>query len=288
VIPAVPPGTAHGAPPTVSEAQAIAHRLGLDRLDTQLLLAALLGCSRTWLITHDDTRLTADQVTRWQGWLTRRAAGEPVAYLLGQREFHGLTLSVSPAVLDPRPDTETLVDWALERLNALPPGARVLDLGTGSGAVALALKHRRPDAQLSAVELSEAALAVARSNGTRLGLAVRWLAGSWCSPVVGERFELIVSNPPYIAEGDPHLAALCHEPRLALTSGPDGLDALRHIIAQAGHHLLRGAWLLLEHGHDQASAVARLFAEAGWTDVSHRTDLAGHLRCTGARWMPAA
>lgn len=272
---------------TVAQAQLLARNQGLDRFDAQLLLGGLLGQNRSWLRAHDDAPLSAEQAARWADWLARRAAGEPVAYLLGERGFHGLTLAVGPAVLDPRPDTETLVDWALDVLAGLPPGARVLDLGTGSGAIALAIRQARPDAQVSAVDLSEAALAVARGNGERLGLPVRWLQGSWLAPVAGETFDLIVSNPPYIAEGDPHLPALKHEPALALTSGPDGLDAIRHLIAQAPVHLAPGAWLLLEHGFDQAVAVAERFASGGgWTDLRHRLDLGGHVRCSGARGLP--
>ena len=272
---------------TVALALRLARDQGLDRFDAQLLLGGLLAQNRSWMLAHDDAALSAEQAERWADWLARRADGEPVAYLLGERGFHGLTLAVSPAVLDPRPDTETLVDWALEVLASGAAAARVLDLGTGSGAIALAIRQAQPDAQVSAVDLSEAALAVARGNGERLDLPVRWLQGAWLAPVAGETFGLIVSNPPYIAEGDPHLGALKHEPALALTSGPDGLDAIRHLIAQAPTHLAPGGWLLLEHGHDQADAVAALFLAGGWSDVAHRSDLGGHRRCTGARW-PAA
>ena len=272
------------SPIAVAQALAQARALGLDRLDAQLLLSGLLGQSRSWLLAHDDAVLSREQAARWADWLARRADGVPVAYLLGERGFHGLTLTVSPAVLDPRPDTETLVDWALELLADLPAGARVLDLGTGSGAIALAIRQARPDAQVSAVDLSEAALAVARGNGARLGLPVRWLQGAWLAPVAGETFDLIVSNPPYIAEGDEHLPALKHEPALALTSGPDGLDAIRHLVAHAGLQLPPGGWLLLEHGHDQADAVAALLRQQpGWAGIAHRRDLGGHRRCTGAR-----
>lgn len=268
---------------TVAEALRQARAQGLDRPDAMALLGALLARSRTWLLTHDDAPLDAAQQARWQDWLARRQDAVPVAYLTGQHEFHGLMLSVTPDVLDPRPDTETLVDWALDVLATLPPGRTLADLGTGSGAIALALKARRPDAQVSAVDLSAAALAVARGNGERLGLAVDWREGAWFAPLAGRLFDLIVSNPPYIAEGDAHLPALRHEPILALTSGPDGLDAIRAIIAAAPAHLMPGGWLLLEHGHDQADAVAALLHAAGWQAVSHREDLAGHRRCTGAR-----
>ena len=268
---------------TVAEALRQARAQGLDRADAMALLGALLARSRTWLLTHDDAPLDDAQQARWQDWLARRRDDVPVAYLTGQHEFHGLMLAVTPDVLDPRPDTETLVDWALDVLDALPPGRALVDLGTGSGAVALALKSRRPDAQVSAVDLSPAALAVARGNGERLGLAVDWHEGAWFAPLTGRMFDLIVSNPPYIAEGDAHLPALRHEPLLALTSGADGLDAIRQIVAAAPAHLAPGGWLLLEHGHDQADAVAALLHAAGWQAVAHRQDLAGHRRCTGAR-----
>lgn len=267
---------------TVAEALALARTLGLPSSDANVLLGALLGRSRTWLLTHDDAPLDTAQQARWHDWLARRADGVPVAYLTGQHEFHGLPLHVTPDVLDPRPDTETLVDWALDVLATRPPGAAVADLGTGSGAIALAIRHRRPDAVVSAVDLSPAALAVAQGNGERLGLPVRWRLGTWFGPLAGERFDLVVSNPPYIAEGDAHLPALRHEPTLALTSGTDGLDAIRQIVAHAPDHLQPGGWLLLEHGHDQGPAVAALLGEAGWRSVGRRDDLAGHWRCTGA------
>ncbi len=253
---------------------------GVDRLDAQLLLAAVLGRPRAWLLAHGEAPVA--EAGRFRALAARRAAGEPLAYLLGEKEFHGLALQVTPAVLVPRPDTETLVDWALE---LLPPGsqAAVLDLGTGSGAVALALARQRPGARLTAVDASAAALAVARGNGERLGLPVRWLASDWFSALAGERYGLVVGNPPYIAEGDPHLAALRHEPLGALTSGADGLDAIRRIAAAAPAHLAPGAWLLLEHGHDQAEAVRALLAAAGLAEACTRRDLAGQPRCSGAR-----
>jgi len=266
----------------VAEALTLARTLGLPRSDANVLLCALLDRSRTWLLTHDDAPLDAAQQARWQDWLARRADGVPVAYLTGQHEFHGLLLHVTPDVLDPRPDTETLVDWALELLATRPPGAAVVDLGTGSGAIALAIRHRQPDAVVSAVDLSPAALAVARANGERLGLPVRWRLGAWLAPLAGERFDLIVSNPPYIAEDDAHLPALRHEPTLALTSGADGLEAIRQLIAEAPAHLQPDGWLLLEHGHDQGSAVSELLTQAGWRAKDRRDDLAGHWRCTGA------
>jgi release factor glutamine methyltransferase len=215
-----------------------------------------------------------------------RAAGEPLAYLLGEREFHGLRLRVTPAVLVPRPDTETLVDWALELLAAdfaTTPAPQVADLGSGSGAIALALKHRHPGADVCAVELDAAALEVARANAAALGLAVEFIQGDWLQPLAGRRYHLLVSNPPYIAADDPHLAALRHEPRHALTPGGDGLPAIERIVRDAPRHLLSGGWLLLEHGHDQADAVHQRLAHAGFTQLHTRHDLAGRPRCTGGR-----
>jgi release factor glutamine methyltransferase len=280
---------AEAAPLSIAAALQQARARGLDRIDAHLLLAELCQRPRSWLITHDDALLSAADQARWQDWLQRRADGVPVAYLLGRHEFHGLTLNVTPAVLDPRPDTETLVDWALECLQAHQaaqsgPAPQVLDLGTGSGAIALALKHRCPAAQVSAVDLSLDAVALARQNGEQLQLAIDWHCGSWFEALsAGRRFELIVSNPPYIRDDDPHLPALRHEPRLALTSGADGLDAIRRIVREAPAWLAPGGWLLLEHGFDQAEAVAALLHAAGFQAIDHRFDLAGHCRCTGAR-----
>lgn len=273
----------------VAQAWQAASRLGLERLDAQALLAHVLGLpperARAWLLAHDTDPLPPERLARYAELVQRRAAGEPLAYLVGEKEFFGLRLAVTPAVLVPRPDTETLVEWAVELLQA-QPAPRVVDLGTGSGAIALSLKHALPHADVSAVDLSAAALVVARSNGERLGLLVRWLQGSWFEPLDAEAppcFDLIVSNPPYIAQDDPHLAALQHEPQLALGSGPDGLDALRHIVARAAAHLQPGGWLLLEHGHEQDADVRGLLQAAGFDAVSTRHDLAGRPRCTGGR-----
>ena len=288
-------------PATVQQALLRARQSGLDRLDAQVLLLHRLGRSphdRAWLIAHDTDTLPADIAQDFLALCARRQRGEPVAYLVGRREFHGLELQVDARVLDPRPDTETLVDWALERLEG-QANPTLLDLGTGSGAIALALQHRRRDARVWALDASPAALAVARANAERLGLPVRFVQGSWMDdwaarqaeataqdpsgPALPERFDLIVSNPPYIRSDDPHLAALTHEPLSALASGADGLDDIRTIVAQASAHLRPGGWLLLEHGWDQGDAVARLLADHGYLDVQHRLDLAGHVRCSGAR-----
>lgn len=269
---------------TVAEALAAARAAGLDRLDAQLLLAHHLGRDRGWLLAHDDDALMPEVLVRFDADVRQRADGVPLAYLTGVREFHGLALQVSPAVLDPRPDTETLVDWALERLsNDDEDQPRVIDLGTGSGAVALAIAHRCPRARVTATDLSDAALAVASANARRLALPVQFAAGPWWSAVPGQRFSLAVSNPPYIAGDDPHLPALRHEPLMALTPGGDGLDAIRAIVAGAGQALLAGAWLLIEHGWDQAEAVRALLHDAGFVEVQSRHDLAGHARCSGGR-----
>jgi release factor glutamine methyltransferase len=270
---------------TVREALLQAAQQGLDRIDAQLLLLQALGRDtndRAWLVAHDGDALTPEQSSRFVQHCQLRTQGEPVAYILGQREFYGLMLQVDARVLDPRPDTETLVDWALSLLPPMAPH-HVLDLGTGSGAMALALSSQRPVAQVSAVDKSTEALAVARANGQRLGLRVTWKQGSWFEPLAGERFDLIVSNPPYIREDDPHMARLTHEPRMALTSGVTGLDDIARIASQAPAHMNTGAWLLLEHGHDQAADVAALLARHGFVSITHRHDLAGIARCTGGQ-----
>ncbi|MDM0018050.1 peptide chain release factor N(5)-glutamine methyltransferase [Variovorax saccharolyticus] len=264
---------------------AAAAALGLDRLDAQLLLLHALGraaSERAWLLAHDTDTLDEGIWSRFEHLCRHRLAGEPVAYLVGEKEFHGLGLQVDARVLVPRPDTETLVEWALQCLDGRSAPA-VLDLGTGSGAIALAIQHRRPDARVAAVDASADALAVARANAARLGLAVRFAQGDWLAGA--ERgLDLIVSNPPYIVTGDPHLAALRHEPLQALVSGLDGLDDIRRIVQAAPDHLQDGGWLLLEHGHDQADAVRRLLGGRGFAEVQSRDDLAGIARCSGGIW----
>jgi release factor glutamine methyltransferase len=272
-------------PATVREALTAARAQGVDRLDAQLLLAFHLGRPRAWLIAHDDEPLPHNLAERFASDLARRADGMPLAYLLGEHEFHGLALRITPDVLDPRPDTETLVDWALEQLAApaLPASPEVVDLGTGSGAIALAIAHRHPHARVTATDLSAAALAVARDNAARLGLTLQWAQGPWWAALPGRRFDLVVSNPPYIAGDDPHLTSLRHEPLLALTPGGDGLDAIRAIVIGAPTALRPGGWLLLEHGWDQAEAVQALLRSHGFENVQSRADLAGRPRCTGGR-----
>jgi release factor glutamine methyltransferase len=259
----------------------------LERLDAGMLLLHALGRDpheRAWLLAHGTDELAPSALQNFQSLCAQRQDGMPMAYLLGRTEFYGLPLTITPEVLDPRDDTETLVDWAL---SLMPPDAAlaVVDLGTGSGAIALALRHERPAAQVWAVDQSPAALAVARRNAEVLGLPVRWLEGNWLSSMpADQRFDLIVSNPPYIAATDPHMPALRHEPRQALVSGLDGLDDIRTLVDQAPGHLKPGGWLLLEHGHDQSAAVQALLRQAGFDQVQSRPDLAGIPRCTGGHW----
>lgn len=278
-------------PATVAEAMAAARVLGVDRLDAQRLLAHHLGRPRSWLLAHDTDALPAEVAAALLADMRSRASGVPLAYLTGTREFHGLDLHVTPDVLDPRPDTEVLVDWALELLTgelAVVETPQVVDLGTGSGAIALAIKHGCPRASVRALDASAGALAVARANGERLGLHVGWLASDWWSGLSPPPVHLALSNPPYIAANDPHLPALRHEPIAALTPGGNGLAALAAVIAGAAGHLLPGGWLLLEHGFDQAEAVRRHLSAAGFECIGTRRDLAGHERCCGGRRPPAA
>ena len=295
---------------TLGQALSQASQQGLDRFEAQVLLLHVLQRhttetqrhspglpspspvqerGRAWLLAHDQDALPWAVAREFQALVKRRLLGEPVAYLTGERGFFGLSLQIDARVLDPRPDTETLVEWALELLKKRTAPPEVLDLGTGSGAIALAIQHHGPQGiQVSAVDASPEALAVAQANEQRLrGQGMKPIVfywGSWLAPVAGQRFDLIVSNPPYIAEGDAHLGALCHEPRKALVSGPEGLDDLRHLIAHAPKHLQPGAWLLLEHGWDQAPAVRQMLTQAGFEQVKSRKDLAGIERCSGGHW----
>lgn len=269
---------------TIAQSLQRAQALGLARIDAQLLHLHVLGRDphdRAWLLAHDTDTLDPTVTERLELAMQRRISGEPVAYITGFKAFFGLNLQVDARVLDPRPDTETLVEWALEQLPT-ETTQRVLDLGTGSGAVALALQHHRPQNQITAVDASADALAVAQANAHRLQLPVHFIHSDWMA-AVPDRFEMIVSNPPYVVDGDPHLSALTHEPLQALTSGPDGLDDIRQIIAQAPSRLVPGGWLLLEHGWDQAKAVQTLLDQAGFEQVQSRQDLAGVDRCTGGR-----
>lgn len=271
-----------GVASTVDEWLARARALGVERLDAQLLLARHLGRPRAWLIAHGEAEVPPAARAGLVTDLERRAAGVPLAYISGAREFHGLMLQVTPAVLVPRPETELLVDWALELIGP-QMSAAVVDLGTGSGAIALALAHRRSLIAVTATDLSTEALEVARANAARLGLSVEFVAGPWWTPLAGRRFDLAICNPPYIAGDDPHLRALAHEPRGALTPEGDGLAALRAVAAGAAAGLRPGGWLLLEHGHDQADAVRALLAAGGLDAIETRADLAGRPRASGGR-----
>jgi release factor glutamine methyltransferase len=273
---------------TVGDEMRRARELGIDRLDAQLMLSRVLDRSRSWLVAHDDTQLDHASSAVLRDLFARRADGEPLAYLLGEKEFHGMLLRVSAQVLVPRPDTEVLVDWALELLAsefAHITYPKVVDLGTGSGAIALAIKNAHPSAVVVATDVSEAALVVTQENSERLGLELTFRTGSWWAAAPG-RFHLVLSNPPYIAAGDIHLQSLRHEPLLALSPGGDGLDALRQIAQGAMHHLEAGGWLLLEHGYDQAQAVQALLQECHFSVIQSRIDLSGHTRCTGGRRQP--
>ena len=273
---------------TIAQAMQYAQSLGVDRLDAQLLVLHALGRThreRAWLLAHGDDAMPATALAQLQAQATRRAAGEPLAYITGHKEFYGLTLHVDARVLDPRADTETLVDWALECVDAsTTSSATLIDLGTGSGAIALAIKQNRPLLQVHALDFSNDALAVASANAHRLALDVHFHQGSWLQGL-DQQFFVIVSNPPYVAAHDEHLAALTHEPLQALAGGNDGLDDIRSIIAQAPVHLLPGGWLLLEHGYDQAATVRNLLQSAGFTQVQSRLDLAGIERCSGGQWL---
>jgi release factor glutamine methyltransferase len=261
-----------------------AARSRLPAGEARLLLGHVLQQSAAWLIAHDDQVLDEDELLAFASLVARRAGGEPVAYLLGRREFFGREFAVSPAVLIPRPETELLVEATLATAG---PGAtgKLLDLGTGSGCVAITLALEMPRMQVTAVDASAAALPVARANAERLGAQVRFLQGDWYSTLGRERFDLIVANPPYIAADDPHLAAgdLRHEPPSALASGADGLDAIRRILGGAPAHLKSGGWVWLEHGYDQGDAVCGLLLAAGFGDIDQRRDLAGIMRASGGR-----
>ena len=278
--------------PDIDGALALARKMGIDRLDAQILLLHVIGSQpaelperRAWLMAHGDERLDRAAFEGFKALLQRRLTGEPCAYLTGHQEFFGLDLLVDARVLVPRPDTEILVGWALELLSG-PLAARhaapllALDLGTGSGAIALALQHSLADLQVDAVDASPGALAVARTNAERLRLPINVLPGDWLQ-AVRRQYHCIVSNPPYVAENDRHLPALAHEPASALVSGPDGLRDIRHLVAAARSNLMPGGWLLVEHGFDQASEVRKLFEAAGYVEIETRRDLAGHERCTG-------
>ena len=265
-----------------------AERIG--RSDARELLQHAAGCNHADLIAHPERELSPEQLARYEAVVARRAAGEPLAYLLGSAFFCGLEFAVSPAVLIPRPDTEVLVNEASRRAQAWR-APRIVDLGTGSGIVAIMLALRLPKALVTAVDLSPAALAVARANALRHGANVRFLAGDWYQPLGAERFDLIVANPPYIADGDPHLAqdGLPFEPQTALTdgvAGGDGMACVDAIVAGARDHLTPGGWLLIEHGYDQAVKVRESIAAAGFCEVAAWRDESSIERVSGGRNPP--
>lgn len=266
-------------------AQAVLAGAGIDsaRLDARLLLEHVAGCRYTDLLMSPEKNLASAAQQVFDALLARRAKGEPLAYLLGEAEFRGRIFQVSPAVLIPRPETEVLIELALEKLQGLS-APKVIDLGTGSGIVAVSLALECPRSSLVAVDLSQEAIAIARNNAGRLGAKVDFREGDWFSPVAGERFDVVVSNPPYVADGDPHLAlnGLPFEPQMALTDGADGLACIRRIVADASVHLNPGGWLLFEHGYDQGEASRNLLTAAGFKAAVTFQDLAGIDRVSGA------
>lgn len=258
------------------------------RLDAEVLLRHVTGCSTADLVARAERMLTDDEARRLDELVARRRAGEPVAYLTGEREFWSMTLQITPAVLIPRPETELLVDRALAHI---PKDARwtIVDAGTGSGAIALAIARERPRCRVIATDRSPAALDVARANAQRLGIAnIEFCEGGWLDPLGKLSPEMVVSNPPYVRADDPHLneGGVRFEPKTALVGGPDGLDAIRVLAQQAFAHLMPGGWLLLEHGYDQAATVAAILAEAGFCEIACHRDLAGHDRVTECRAAP--
>ncbi|MFN7086057.1 MAG: peptide chain release factor N(5)-glutamine methyltransferase [Burkholderiales bacterium] len=260
----------------------------IDPLEARILLQTALEVSAAYLAAHPEHVVAGARLERYLALVARRTAGEPIAYLTGAREFFSLDFKVTPAVLIPRPETELLVELALERMPQTAP-CRVLDLGSGSGCVAIGIAVQRPHATVTASDCSPEALAVAAHNARALGAHnVGFKRGDWFDAVGGERFDLIVSNPPYIAEDDPHLRRgdLRFEPRRALAGGVDGLDCIRRIVAGAKDHLVAGGWLMFEHGHDQAERGRTLLRAAGFVEVFSQRDLAGHERVSGGRKSP--
>lgn len=270
--------------PTIREALDAAQQV-TDRIEARVLLREVLKQNDAYLLAHGDDTLSAEQAQQYVALVVRRVAGEPVAYITGRREFFGREFAVNPSVLIPRPETELLVELALQRLPAGAPG-RVLDLGTGSACIGITIAAERPQAQITLVDASEDALEIARANAAQWAPSnTRVLHSDWYSAVTAERYDLIVANPPYVADGDAHLQQgdLRFEPRSALASGVDGLNDLQRIIARAPQHLRAGGWLLLEHGFDQAVACAWLLEAAGFQEVFNAPDLAGLPRVSGGR-----
>ncbi len=272
--------------PTISAALAAAQQT-LGRIEARVLLREVMNQSDAWLLAHGEDALTAEQSQQYAALVARCVAGEPIAYITGRREFHGREFTVTTAVLIPRPETELLVELALQRL---PVGApcRVLDLGAGSGCIGITIAAERPQSQVTLVDISETTLEIARANAARWAPAnATVLCSDWYAAIAAERYDLIVANPPYVAGGDPHLAQgdLRFEPQSALIGGADGLDDIRRIFAGAPAHLTQGGWLLSEHGYDQAAACVQMLAAAGFQDITTAPDLAGIPRVSGGRWM---
>ncbi|MDX9701202.1 MAG: peptide chain release factor N(5)-glutamine methyltransferase [Rhodocyclaceae bacterium] len=261
-------------------------RAHIDMVDARVLLRHVLQCPAARLVSHPEQTLDSEDWGAFRQLVERRAAGEPVAYLVGSREFYGYSLMVTPAVLIPRPETELLVELALAYFSD-KSAARVLDLGTGSGALAIALACELPAADVTAVDRSRDALLVAMANAARIGASVSFVVSDWFSALQGDRFNLIVANPPYVASSDPHLEEgdVRFEPHTALASGPQGLDDLQVIVAQAPQHLEPGGWLFVEHGYDQASQVRGLLTDAGFSAIASWRDLAGIERVSGGQWQ---
>jgi release factor glutamine methyltransferase len=262
-----------------------AARQQIDKLDARLLLQYATGCTHADLLARPETPVIAPAYALFMAWVERRAAGEPLAYIVGEAEFRGRVFQVSPAVLIPRPETEVLIELALEKLRGLA-APKILDLGTGSGIVAISLALECPTATLVAVDVEKGAISIARNNAGRLGACIDFHHSDWFSALAGQRFDLIVSNPPYVAGGDPHLAhdGLPFEPRIALSDGVidgDGLDCIRRIVAAAPNHLNPGGWLLFEHGYDQGAASRNLLTTAGFKAAFTHPDLAGIDRVSG-------
>ncbi len=285
---------------TIDQALLGAKAKGLQPLEAQLLMLHALGrqaVQRTWLIAHGNEHVSKEALACFEEHVIQRLDHVPLSYLTGQREFYGLTLHIDARVLDPRADTETLVDWAIELIDALckgfdTPKPQVLDMGTGSGAIALAIKANQPQASLWALDQSPAALEVAQKNALDLGLEVEFFQSHWFqalnTPSANKhpkRFDVIVSNPPYIAPQDPHLRDLVHEPLDALLAKDGGWADILQICTQAQHHLKAGGWLLLEHGYDQSHRVREILQNLGYIHIQSRYDLAGIERCTGAQWQ---
>lgn len=266
---------------TLFEAYTVAKQQ-IDALDARLLLEYATGCSHTDLRARPETPVFAPAYAQFAEWVARRAAGEPLAYLVGEAEFRGRVFQVSPAVLIPRPETEVLVELALEKLHSLE-APRVLDLGTGSGIVAISLALECPSARVTAVDISAEAIQVAQNNAGRLGAEIKFCQSDWFESLAAGTFDLIVSNPPYVADGDPHLAlnGLPFEPRMALTDGADGLACIRRIVAGAGNYLVPGGCLFFEHGYDQGGASRNLLSDKGFGEVTTWPDLAGIDRVSG-------